>query len=204
MGVGGEGRYTVSRKLWSAERSTGVEVSTRILRLAQARPPLPVDADRSSARESHSPIVLGADTATVGATALAGAAITTSVRTDAVGHFLASQAVVEHLAFNSAALARATTLSTVAHCVAVPLTAAATEESLTHMQDEVGAQTKLNRALHGKVVPVPALSVLTSKLISRVAPSLVNAAEVKIGAGSGEDVDTTAKLLLAGYCTSYW
>jgi hypothetical protein len=84
------------------------------------------------------------------------------------------------------------------------LTTTPTRLSLAHAQDEVDAQAKLNSELQGKVVPVPALSVLVSKLISTVEPSLLNAAEVRTGAGRGAEVRRTAILRLAGYCISYW
>jgi hypothetical protein len=110
-----------------------------------------------------------------------------------------------HFALSVAALAREIELPTVTHCAEPPFkTVAATEESLVQVQDEVDAQAKLNSELQGKVVPVPALSVLVSKLISKFEPSLLNAAEVRIGAGRGAEVRSTATFRLAGYCTSYW
>jgi hypothetical protein len=206
MGVGGEGRYTVSRKFCSAEMAVDAEVSARMLRLDQARPPLPVEADRSRVRESHSPIVLGADTATVGTTALTGLEMLTDVWTEAAGQVLVSQDVPGQRAFRTAADARATLLPMEAQSVP-EITIAATVASLIHVQDEVDAQAKLNSELQGKVVPVPPRFELDPKLISTFDPSLLNAAEVRIGAGRGANSGRTARprpLTPAEYSTSYW
>jgi hypothetical protein len=102
MGVGGDGTYTVSRKFCTATVSTPLADSTRMLRLAHARPPLPLEPDRSRVTESHSPIVLGAATATVGTTVLEGAATVTGVDTEAFGQLLVSHVVVLHFAFTTA------------------------------------------------------------------------------------------------------
>jgi hypothetical protein len=130
--------------------------------------------------------------------------MTTSVVTDAFGQLEVSHAVITQRAFRTAELARDTTLSTFAQSVPVPLTAAAMEESLIHVQVEAEAHAKSKRALQGKVVPNPALFVLASKLMRTFDPSLLNTAEVRTGAGSGADVGRTATLRLGGYCTSYW
>jgi hypothetical protein len=206
MGVGGEERYTVSKKFCSAEMSADAEVSARMLRLDQARPPLPVEADRSRVRESHSPIVLGADTATVGTTALTGLEMLTEVSTVAVGQLLVSQVVPGQRAFRTAPEPKAILLPIEAQSVP-ELTIAATAASLVHVQDEVDAHAKLNSELQGKVVPVPPRFELDPKLISTFDPSLLNAAEVRIGAGRGANSGRTARLRSLTpeeYCTSYW
>lgn len=182
------------------------EVSTRILRLDQARPPLPVDADRSRVRESHSPTVLGADTATVGTIGLAGALILTALETELAGQLLVSHEEPGQRAFRVAAGASVSLLPTLAQSDA-ELKMAVTEASLDQVHAEVDAQAKLNSELHGKVIPMPARFVFEPKLISTLDPSLLNTEDVRIGAGIGAYRGSTVRLRSpapAGYCTSYW
>jgi hypothetical protein len=84
------------------------------------------------------------------------------------------------------------------------LTTADTAASLTQLQVAEEAHANRKSALQGNTVRVPALSVLTLKLINTFDPSSLNAADVRTGAGSGADMGRTATLRLSGYCTSYW
>jgi hypothetical protein len=129
----------------------------------------------------------------------------TEVSTDAAGQARVSHAEAAQRAFTTAPEASVTLLPSAAQPEA-ELTAAVTIASLVHVQVEVEAQSKRNSVLQAKIELAPALSVLTSNLISTLEPSLLNAADVRTGAGRGALAGSTAKLrpLPAGYCTSYW
>ena len=68
-------------------------------RLNQALPPLPEDPDMSNTRESHCPIVLGADIATAGEIANAELTMCTLICDEAEAQVVALHAVVGHFAF---------------------------------------------------------------------------------------------------------
>jgi ribosomal protein L16/L10AE len=117
----------------------------------------------------------------------------TAESTEAAGQLLVSQEVPGQRAFKITPEARATLLPIVAQSEP-ELTIAVTAASLAHVQVEADAQAKLNRALQEKAVLVPARFVLDPKVISTFDPSLLNAAEVRTGAGSGAYSGRTARL----------
>ena len=183
--VGSEERNELFINRCNSQRSVFIALSTWIDCLNQALPPPPEDPDMSKIRESHSPIVLGADTDTIGTVATIGSATVTELAEDVRGHTEASQKAYGHFAFSTALLEIVMGLAMDAHCEATGITAVTTA-SLDQVHHEVDAQVKLNNELHVKTVAVPPLSVLASKVMSTLDPSLLNTADLSCGAGRGE------------------
>ena len=133
---------------------TAVDVSTRIVRLDQALPPFPDDPEISNTRESHSPIVLGADIATVGDIAEAELVMFTLVFVVADAQVVVSHELTAHCALTTAPVTSLMLLPIRAHDVLL-LTYAFTCKLLTQLQVAVLEQAKLNSAPQGNCVGNP-------------------------------------------------
>ena len=179
-------------------------VSTRIVRLSQALPPLPEEPDMSSTRESHSPMELGAEIATEGEITASGTAILVAAVVEALGQEEVSHELLWHLALSTVDGSNDTGLPSEAQPLP-PLRITSTCRSLDHLQEEAAAQVKASSESHANLVAVCARSELVSNETVTLDPALEKTAEVNCGAGRGALTgNTLMTFALLGKTTSYW